>query len=737
MPNSRLIQFFALAACGVLVFGASRWIPRINEGRKALDMMGAANPQHKAPPQYAFAIQALGAFRGLITDLAFIRAETYKEQGRFYDAKQLAEWICALQPHFPAVWEFAAWNLSWNISVTTYTPDERWQWVYNGVKLLRDQGIPYNPRAVNLYKQLAWTFNNKMGEITDDHHYTYKTNWAWRMHLVLGAPPPALGEVDPNTLANLQPGQMDATEDLLREAGRKTFELNEEKRRQAAEARGETYVRRSYEEVLQAASAGEEPASYVLERTAAYERIRTIALAPKKLDEVYAAAPEARGMVAALRELKLDLSDRELSEETYWSDHGLAFRFFEPYRRLTEPLGLLRRVTEETDREAARREQSEKLDAILGVRAGNPAGELLVRWLQRKVLREVYKLEPDHMALVVQKFGPVDWRSVDAHAIYWVTKGLIEGGETIDNFRNDKANTARILFFSLRNLFQRNRITFEPYPERIELSYLNLGQDLNFIESMQRAYLEYAPLFEPRSNAPGMAGEMYRVGHINFLTEAVQLLYLSGREQEADHYYAYLQRKYPTGEDGTLNPRLQKPLHLFVMDNFLETTKSSPAMRDARAAIGGLLYFAYSRLADGQVREYNTMRSRAHDLWREYMKDKQERISKPKQLPPFAEMEVDAFAAWFTEAPPMAPQQSLRKARLWHAAPPHLRQRTYDWLKPYFEVECDAWGFELAAAFPEPGGMEAYRLAHPERYRPPEAPLDTIDAETLPMKTGE
>ena len=60
--------------------------------------------------------------------------------------------------------------MAWNISVTTYTPEERWNWVYNGVKLLRDEGIPLNPRAVNLYKQLAWTYNNKMSETLDDFH---------------------------------------------------------------------------------------------------------------------------------------------------------------------------------------------------------------------------------------------------------------------------------------------------------------------------------------------------------------------------------------------------------------------------------------------------------------------------------------------------------------------------------------------------------------------------------------
>ena len=161
MQRPRLVQLIALTCCVALVWAASTRIDTINQGRADLNIMGHESPLENAPPDYAFLIQAFGAFRGLIVDMAFIRAETYKEEGRFYDASQLARWICKLQPYFPTVWEFAAWNMSWNISVTTYTPQERWNWVYAGVKLLRDEGIPFNPRAVNLYKQLSWTFNNK------------------------------------------------------------------------------------------------------------------------------------------------------------------------------------------------------------------------------------------------------------------------------------------------------------------------------------------------------------------------------------------------------------------------------------------------------------------------------------------------------------------------------------------------------------------------------------------------
>jgi len=127
--------------------------------------------------------------RAFYVNYLWIRAERLKEEGKFYDAYQQAELICKLQRHFPGVWSFQSWNMAWNISVATHTPEERWRWVYNGARLLRDQGIPYNPRSINLYKDLGWIFLFKIGGYLDDTHWVYKRQWAVRMQDLLGAPP--------------------------------------------------------------------------------------------------------------------------------------------------------------------------------------------------------------------------------------------------------------------------------------------------------------------------------------------------------------------------------------------------------------------------------------------------------------------------------------------------------------------------------------------------------------------
>ena len=103
----------------------------------------------------------MGAFRGLIVDILWMRADTLKQEGKFFDAKQLAEWITTLQPRFAQVWDFHAWNMAYNISVAipNTQPEERWRWVKNGYELLRDRAIELNPKSILLYRSLSWIFS--------------------------------------------------------------------------------------------------------------------------------------------------------------------------------------------------------------------------------------------------------------------------------------------------------------------------------------------------------------------------------------------------------------------------------------------------------------------------------------------------------------------------------------------------------------------------------------------------
>lgn len=173
-----------------MLFVGSQRLDSINAQRSEMKLV-MNEPLKNAPPSLAFATVALGAFRGLIVDVLWIRADQLKEDGKFFDAKQLAEWITLLQPRFAAVWDFHGWNMAYNISVSipASRPQERWQWVKNGYELIRDKGIPSNPKNIDLYRSLAWIFQHKIGNVMDDCHKYYKLQLYHSLNPILGSEP--------------------------------------------------------------------------------------------------------------------------------------------------------------------------------------------------------------------------------------------------------------------------------------------------------------------------------------------------------------------------------------------------------------------------------------------------------------------------------------------------------------------------------------------------------------------
>lgn len=132
---------------------------------------------------------AAGAFRGLFVNWLWIRANNLKQDGKYYEAVDLSRTITRLQPRFPRVWVFHAWNLAYNISVAAQTREERWQWVDSGVRLLREQAIPANPNDLLLHRELGWIFLHKIQGTTDDANIYYKQALAVEWSVILGPPP--------------------------------------------------------------------------------------------------------------------------------------------------------------------------------------------------------------------------------------------------------------------------------------------------------------------------------------------------------------------------------------------------------------------------------------------------------------------------------------------------------------------------------------------------------------------
>jgi hypothetical protein len=185
--RDRIILFVCIVLAVGLLIGAGMQLDSINRWREDMDLI--IDKPENIPPSLAFATIATGAFRGLVVDILWMRADKLKEEGQFFDARQLAEWITILQPRFASVWEFHAWNMAYNISVAipATQPDQRWRWVKNGYELLRDQAIDkFKLKNLTLYRELGRIFQHKIGGVSDDAHKYYKLQLALAMEPLLG-----------------------------------------------------------------------------------------------------------------------------------------------------------------------------------------------------------------------------------------------------------------------------------------------------------------------------------------------------------------------------------------------------------------------------------------------------------------------------------------------------------------------------------------------------------------------
>jgi len=177
---------FAVSAVAFLIGAGSRLEP-LNARREHANLVLPTLPESARPSMLLTPMLAVG--RAPLVDYLWLRATRLKDEGRFFDAYQLSQMICELQPKFASVWAFQAWNMSYNISVTLRTPEERWRWVRNGYELLRDKAIPLNPNNTQLYRELAWILFHKVGDYMDEMHYYYKLQFALQMEDILGTPP--------------------------------------------------------------------------------------------------------------------------------------------------------------------------------------------------------------------------------------------------------------------------------------------------------------------------------------------------------------------------------------------------------------------------------------------------------------------------------------------------------------------------------------------------------------------
>ena len=137
----------------------------------------ASRRPSKTPAVASGVFAALGGLRSIAAEILWFRADRLQDEGRYVEMAQLASALAFMEPHTPEIWGYAAWNLAYNISVMMPTHEDRWRWVEAAIRLLRDEGLKYNPDSRELHRELAWMFELKIGANLDDAAPTYREKW--------------------------------------------------------------------------------------------------------------------------------------------------------------------------------------------------------------------------------------------------------------------------------------------------------------------------------------------------------------------------------------------------------------------------------------------------------------------------------------------------------------------------------------------------------------------------------
>jgi hypothetical protein len=664
----RIIQIIA-ASVLVLAIGASGVVATAmsaEAGRAQLAYTDEANEGD--PPEVALGI-AMGAFRGLFVNYLWLRANRLKEDGKFYEAIELSSVITRLQPRFPRVWVFHAWNMAYNISVATYTPQERWLWVNAGVNLLRDQAIPRNPNDVLLHKELAWMFLHKIQGFADDANRYYKRQLAREWTIALGTPP------------------------LLNDSWERSTQQMVEFLSPVVEAPD------TLEGVIEAELAARTPAMVPGGALAQDDGPRspranqTDRPDTSRVAELVARLRDEAGLGLGQQLLELIEIRRQLNDSWYTDDD-------------TEDV--VSSVTSAIRGDLSRQGLvNEQLNLLLADPRFEDAWERLVPHVRKRVLIDDYNMEPRRMLRYTRKFGPLDWRHPCSHAIYWSHRGVEEGLQRDITTSFSTLNTDRVTLHAIQELWRDGTV----YYDIITGTHFTM-MATQYAEMYGRFWHEEVIDRVGRQSPEEKGSSSFAVGYENFLRDVIRVFYRLNQIDRAREFYEKLRTyEYQTTRDQG-NPELSLPLDKFVEYQIFEDDRLTiphVAASEIEAAVSEAMRRG---LLGGDREMFNAgieYARKVHERFWDYQAINQNIDPNAQRMQEMPRDFAFAVGETFFNLIQSSNLRPTETSRLYQSVPLALQQLVYDDLVSWYARIPNLTPEQVAELFPEPAGMEQFR----------------------------
>ncbi|MEI8247407.1 MAG: hypothetical protein WCI51_16360 [Lentisphaerota bacterium] len=515
MSRFKTLMFFT-----VLLLISVIMLIAINQTEKKLDASIRKNNLYytgqirNAPPIVVFTTVALGSFRGLLADVLWLRAASLQEEGNYFEMVQLASWITKLQPRFSGATAYLAWNMAYNISVTCSLPEDRWRWIQEAIKLIRDEALVYNPADPMLYKELGWIFQHKMGNIMDDFNLYYKNRLALEMEQVFGSKP--------------------------------DWQL--------------------------------------------------LASAPRDTSELLKAIPNSGKFMELLGKSKYETLDKLFAEF---------------------------------------KKQSKLPPDFVALIDSARISDILDNYFRALWLLETYKLDPALINSINNKYGALDWRTPEAQALYWATKGL----EMTLGHRD--LSCERMITQALKESFISGRILMI---DKDKFERIIMIPNLSVVDSVKRTFEEAYDKNEQQST--------FLSAKLNFMQEAIILLYNYGKFAKAAEYYKMLQKEEPG--------KYRSTLENFVMEQWASEVRDAGSKK-ATDIISGLIFRSCYFIAYGDDDAALASERMARYIYNTYMMNNQD-VQTRTGLASYRDIKNTATDTCIKSLPPVMAE--ILKARL-------------------------------------------------------------------------
>jgi hypothetical protein len=216
-------------------------------------------------------------------------------------------------------------------------------------------------------------------------------------------------------------------------------------------------------------------------------------------------------------------------------------------------------------------------------------------------LREDYQMDPAFIREIDNKFGPLDWRLPDAHAIYWAELGVRNGTQA------DKDLIRRFSYSLMQQSCKRGG-ALPPWVTNVTAENFILWPNLDLVSNANESF-EWVVQQMPDKTA------LVQTAQKNFLKDAVVLLYEYNRTKEALHWFNYLKQNFTNAfQGGETNMNVEEYAFAQIQADVLELDPNKAA-----SLILGMITQEYlARIGDDDDRAENFKRT-GEMVWRAYM----------------------------------------------------------------------------------------------------------------------